>query len=162
MDKKSVVNLKLAESKTKELIKSGERESRKIIEDSKKLDNLIGQFDTIKKSNFASDIFKYIELMTSMVKSYYRKEYRKMPVGVIVSIVSALLYVLNPFDLVPDVIPGIGFVDDALVIAFCFKMVRSDLDKYAEWLEENPKLDPRKNKSTTKKTATKKTSAKKK
>ena len=162
MGKKKVLNVKVAESKTKEIIKDGEIESKKIVGDSKKLGDLSDQFEIIKKSNFTKEICNYIELMTSIVKSYYRKEYRKVPVGTIVSIVSALAYVINPFDLIPDVIPGIGQLDDALVVAFCFKMVQLDLDKYALWLEENPKLDPRKNsKKETKKKLTKTSTAKK-
>lgn len=33
-------------------------------------------------------------------------------------------------DMVPDVIPNVGYEDDAVVVAFCIKMFRNDLEKY--------------------------------
>ena len=36
-------------------------------------------------------------------------------------IVGALLYFINPFDLIPDITPIIGFVDDMSVIALAYR-----------------------------------------
>ena len=47
--------------------------------------------------------------------------------------IAALLYVLSPIDLIPDFIPVVGYVDDALVVAVCIKLVQADLDKYRDW-----------------------------
>ena len=55
------------------------------------------------------------------------------------AIAVVLLYVLNPLDIVPDLIPGFGFVDDAGVFAIGFKLIKKDFDRYLEWrgLSEN-------------------------
>jgi uncharacterized membrane protein YkvA (DUF1232 family) len=45
----------------------------------------------------------------------------------------ALIYVLNPFDIVPDVLPFVGAVDDASVVAACLMLLERDLFKYREW-----------------------------
>ena len=58
-------------------------------------------------------------------------------VGTIIAVISAILYLVTPFDLIADYIPVIGLVDDAAVILFCAFMVKSDLDDYAEWKAEN-------------------------
>jgi len=42
--------------------------------------------------------------------------------------------VLNPADVVPDVIIGVGYLDDATVVAFCLKLVQRELERYQEWL----------------------------
>ncbi len=49
------------------------------------------------------------------------------------AIVAALLYVLSPVDLIPDAIPIIGMVDDALVVAACLKLVKQDLADFEAW-----------------------------
>ncbi|WP_143151253.1 YkvA family protein, partial [Marinobacter nauticus] len=59
--------------------------------------------------------------------------YRAIPWKSIAAIAGALLYVLNPIDLIPDIIFGIGFLDDAGIVALCLKLVESDLHRYAAW-----------------------------
>jgi uncharacterized membrane protein YkvA (DUF1232 family) len=36
-------------------------------------------------------------------------------------------------------IPGIGYVDDASVIAFCLKLINDDLKDYEKWRKEKEK-----------------------
>ena len=79
---------------------------------------------------------KYIEdlkLLFSIIKDYFKGNYTEIPWWSIASIVAALIYVLNPIDLIPDFIPVIGLVDDALVVAYCLKMIETDLHDYKEW-----------------------------
>lgn len=47
----------------------------------------------------------------------------EVPVKLKLTIIGALLYLILPADCIPDVIPGIGFIDDVAVIGFVFKQV---------------------------------------
>lgn len=79
---------------------------------------------------------KYIDqakLMFDMLKDYRRGNYREVPWRSIAGIAVVLLYVLNPFDIVPDFIPAIGFIDDAGVFALGLKLLKNDFDRYLEW-----------------------------
>jgi uncharacterized membrane protein YkvA (DUF1232 family) len=78
------------------------------------------------------------KLLIAAVKDYWHGKYRRIPYWSIAAIVVALLYVLNPFDLIPDFIPGLGQVDDAAVVAACLLLVRQDLQKYKKWKIDNP------------------------
>jgi len=84
-----------------------------------------------KLNRFATDI----KLMFSLVRDYYNGRYRTIPWKSIAAIVGALIYVLNPLDLIPDLILSIGFIDDVGVVALCLKLVESDLHRYAAWKE---------------------------
>ncbi|MBS9780609.1 MAG: DUF1232 domain-containing protein [Moraxellaceae bacterium] len=77
--------------------------------------------------------FTDIQLFLGLLKDYYYGNYRKIPYKSIASIVTALLYLINPIDIIPDAIPVIGQIDDALVLGFCLKMIESDLEKYRFW-----------------------------
>jgi uncharacterized membrane protein YkvA (DUF1232 family) len=46
-----------------------------------------------------------------------------------------LLYVFNPFDLMPDMLPVIGQLDDVAVMGACLALVEQDLLKYKVWKE---------------------------
>jgi uncharacterized membrane protein YkvA (DUF1232 family) len=73
------------------------------------------------------------KLLLSLIGDYWNGEYRAVPYWVIGAGAFALLYVLSPVDLVPDLLPVIGFLDDAAVFSACLAMVRQELAKYAEW-----------------------------
>jgi uncharacterized membrane protein YkvA (DUF1232 family) len=80
-----------------------------------------------------------IPMLVSLVRSYIRKDYRDVPLGSIIAIVSALIYFLSPNDLLPDSIPVLGYVDEAAVFAFVWKMVADDIEEYRKWQEANGK-----------------------
>jgi uncharacterized membrane protein YkvA (DUF1232 family) len=48
-------------------------------------------------------------------------------------IVAALNYLIDPFDLIPDATPVLGFVDDATVIEFVTDKTRQTLDDFMMW-----------------------------
>ncbi len=94
-----------------------------------------------RKISSAGMLEKYSELgklMLKMLKDYKKGIYHNVPWFTIASIVVALLYVLNPFDIVPDFIPGIGYVDDLGVFTIALRFVETDLHRYLDWkLEED-------------------------
>lgn len=77
-------------------------------------------------------------LLIASVKDYWEGRYRRMPWGTVAAMAFSLLYVFNPFDLVPDVLPIIGEVDDAAVLAACLFLVEHDLLAYRQWKEAGP------------------------
>ena len=93
-----------------------------------------------KKLSNAGALKKYTELgkvMFGMLKDYRKGVYTNVPWFTIAAIAFAFLYVLNPFDIVPDFIPGIGYIDDFAVLTFGLRFIESDLHNYLDWkLEE--------------------------
>lgn len=73
------------------------------------------------------------KVMLAMVKDYATGRYREVPYWAISAAALALLYVLNPVDVIPDLIPGLGYLDDATVVAFCLKLMERELERYKEW-----------------------------
>ena len=78
-------------------------------------------------------LFRRIELLISMLRDYKRKEYKEIPWRVIAAVVFAILYFVNPFDLIPDFIPILGYLDDITVISLVFASIEHELKKYARW-----------------------------
>lgn len=84
-----------------------------------------------------------VKLMFSLVRDYWRGEYRQIPWKSIAAIAAALLYVLNPLDLIPDALLLVGLIDDAAVVATVLVWVESDLYRYAAWKEARDSSDDR-------------------
>ena len=49
---------------------------------------------------------------------------------------AALIYFLNPFDLIPDFLPTLGLVDDATLVALVVASISEDLARFREWEAE--------------------------
>lgn len=72
-------------------------------------------------------------ILVALVKDYRSGNYRGAIRWTIAAAAFALIYVLNPFDLIPDMLPFVGAVDDASVIGACLILIERDLHKYRDW-----------------------------
>lgn len=94
--------------------------------------------DIKKKFSARGPLKRFIEdgkVLTALVKDWRAGKYRQALYGTIAAVAFALLYVFNPFDIVPDVLPFIGVLDDATVIGAVLMLVERDLKKYRSWKE---------------------------
>ena len=97
----------------------------------------LGKEDEIKKlfkrvkvlAKYCNDLCEIFELLRDRVAG----DYRETPWTTIAALTGALIYVLSPIDMILDVIPLVGFLDDALVIGLAVKLAQPDLEKYRVW-----------------------------
>lgn len=80
-----------------------------------------------------TNVWGNIKLLFSLIKDYSSGEYKEIPWTSVAAVVSAILYFVSPIDVIPDVIPVIGYLDDAVVITLCMNWISVDLEKYQEW-----------------------------
>jgi uncharacterized membrane protein YkvA (DUF1232 family) len=103
----------------------------------KDIENVAEHTDDIRKQFSARGPLKrFIEdgrIMTALIKDWRTGNYRRALRWTIAAAAFALIYVINPFDLVPDILPFVGAVDDASVIAACLFLIERDLYQYREW-----------------------------
>ena len=125
----------MTSSKEQKMIETG---AEKVTD--KDLAKVVSKSDDIKKKfTSGGPLHRFIEdgqLLLSVIKDYRSGAFRKIPFGTIAAIVFTLVYVLNPFDLIPDFIPIIGQIDDAAVVAACLILVEHDLQTYKLWKQD--------------------------
>ena len=88
--------------------------------------------NSIPKAPFA-ELWAYLQTMLRLIQAYYRGQYRHVKIANLVLIIGAIIYVLDPWDLIPDWLPGLGFVDDATILAFAVQKTRETLDDFTSW-----------------------------
>jgi uncharacterized membrane protein YkvA (DUF1232 family) len=101
----------------------------KIISEEKKINTKSSKLDLNKFNKF----IKQIKLSLSLLKDFRNKSYTQVPWRTIALLSAAVLYFINPFDIVPDILPVFGITDDAILFLTVFKSIQSDLEKYGEW-----------------------------
>ncbi len=80
-----------------------------------------------------AEVWGYLTALFRLLRAYIRRDYRDIPWGSIVLVIVAIIYFVSPIDLIPDMLPGIGFIDDAAVIAFVVAQIKADLDNFLAW-----------------------------
>ena len=75
----------------------------------------------------------YLQTMLRLVRAYARGEYKQVSNDDLTWIVAALNYLVDQFDLIPDKVPFLGFVDDAIVVGFVADKTRQTLDDFMIW-----------------------------
>ena len=128
------MNRNLTENEILEEVEKGSSEI-----DNNKLDLIVNDEEEIKKkssrldSNKFMKLIKQLKLAVSLIKDFKNKVYTDIPWRSIAFLGAAVIYFINPFDMVPDMLPVFGFADDAVLFASIFKSIQFDLEKYAEW-----------------------------
>lgn len=56
-------------------------------------------------------------------------------------ILSALVYFCDPEDLIPDHIPGLGFLDDAIMVELAVRGLKHEIEAYQDFCEYRRKYD---------------------
>jgi len=83
-----------------------------------------------------ADVAEDVMTLMAMVKDYAAGNYREVPERTILTATVALLYIFNPFDLIPDLVPGLGLLDDAAVATMVLRALQHDLQNYRSWTQK--------------------------
>jgi uncharacterized membrane protein YkvA (DUF1232 family) len=75
----------------------------------------------------------YLQTMLRLIRAHLRGEYDQVPHDALLWIIAALSYLIDPFDLIPDKTPFLGFVDDATVVEFVIDKAQQTLDDFMIW-----------------------------
>ena len=131
----------ITEEKVKEEYEKGFKEAEKLLNNPDKLEKILQKIERkLKVLPVVGNTFSIVPAMISLVRSYVKKEYTEIPLGSIVGIISALIYILSPIDLVPDAVPVAGYIDDTAILLACLKAgAEDDIKDYQKWRDEHNK-----------------------
>jgi len=79
------------------------------------------------------ETWPYFQAMLRLIHAYSQGNYRDVPESTLVVIIAAIIYVLNPLDVIPDALPALGYLDDATVLALAVRRARQTLDDFMAW-----------------------------
>ena len=86
---------------------------------------------------FVGETILDIQDLIAMLDDYYLGRYTKVPAVVIAGTAAIVAYLVSPIDLIPDKVPILGVIDDALVIKIVLELcIDKELDRYRAWREQ--------------------------
>ena len=90
------------------------------------------QIKAIGKDKLAS-LVEPITAAFRLLKAYAKGEYKDISFESLALIVASMIYFVMPVDVIPDFIVGLGFTDDAALLAWTFKSVAADIERFLKW-----------------------------
>jgi len=95
-----------------------------------------------RQKSVLANIWEELQTLIRLGRAWRAGAYREVPWQSIVYATAALVYFINPFDIVPDFIPAAGYLDDATVIGFVIRSLKQDLTKFLAWEKTQDREDP--------------------
>ena len=90
---------------------------------------LLDEVRSADAPDFISERLMKLEIMLQMIQD---KEW-KLPQKEVTRILNALAYFSEPEDLIPDHIPGLGFLDDAIMVELVVRELRHEIEAYEDF-----------------------------
>lgn len=119
------------EVKAKKLLEIGYSKAKEVLTNKEEVEKFLIEVENKIKIIPVKDVnLDKVPDMISLVRSYIDKSYTNISIENMAVIVSALLYLVAPIDVIPDSVPGIGYSDDIGVIKFALKIVNNNLEEY--------------------------------
>lgn len=90
--------------------------------------------EKLRKAPVIGSLVEDLIVMTELVTDSLRGLYDELPRGTVMGILAALFYAFSPIDLILDIIPFAGYLDDAAVIGLILELgLARDLMQYRDW-----------------------------
>ena len=126
---------KIKQSVWRALFKSAVTSAKRLIKNRDQLHDIIRDvlFNIRKHSGAIREIRADLQIIIRLLQSWLSGDYKEISLKTLAILIAALLYFLNPFDAVPDVIPVVGYVDDVSVVAWVIKTLKGEIEKFREW-----------------------------
>lgn len=71
--------------------------------------------------------------LAALVRAWAGRRYRVVPWRSLGILALVLVYVVSPIDIIPDVIPGFGVVDDAAMLGLFLRSLLRDARSFRDW-----------------------------
>lgn len=129
----------------KSIIDDGMQKAQGLVDNPEQINDLLNQLQEKLKElpDTVSTAFSNVPVMAQMVKCYATREYTEVSPKVIISLISAFIYLVKKNDLVSDDIPIVGYADDLVIATVAMAINEPELNAFKAWRDqqENEPID---------------------
>lgn len=68
-----------------------------------------------------------------MLKAHVSGSYKIRSMRILITLLAAIIYFINPLDLIPDIIFGIGLADDLAVLTWVYRAAADEITSFKNW-----------------------------
>lgn len=124
----------ISEENISDNLEKAKEKAEDILNDVKKTDNLINKAfrmcERLSNLPIIGSVFSDLPYLCYMVSDYVHGVYKEIPLATIITATAGIIYIVSPIDLIPDVVPLIGQIDDAAVLGLVWTAIHQDIESY--------------------------------
>ncbi|MCY8996993.1 YkvA family protein [Bacillus inaquosorum] len=76
---------------------------------------------------------QHITVFFQMLRDWRNGDYPRSQIKTLLLLSAAILYIAMPLDIIPDVILGLGIIDDAAVLGLIWTLIKKEMSQYEKW-----------------------------
>lgn len=110
--------------------------SNSLLGNKSKLLILGGKLAAYLKKGGLKKVKSDLQLLGAYLHDVVKGNYKGYSKGALTLVVAAILYVVSPLDILPDILP-LGFLDDIAIITWAMGQLNAELEKYKASKEDS-------------------------
>lgn len=120
---KKYVSYSKAAKRARDILKNTESTEQLIKDVEKKSEGFQEKF---------GDLWDDFKAVTRLLKAWVMREY-DAPWKLVTTVAAVFVYFIMPLDGIPDILLGLGYIDDIAVFAWAVKRMRTQIDAFKAW-----------------------------
>jgi uncharacterized membrane protein YkvA (DUF1232 family) len=115
-------------------LEQAKEKAEEFIHSKDKVVELLSQSIPKAKRNyeFLLEPWESLQILLRMVRAWLGGRYSP-PIVTVLGGIAALVYFVDPFDMIPDTVPVLGYLDDTAVIAAVVRMNLTAVSRFRNW-----------------------------
>lgn len=115
-------------------LKRSIRKAEKVGKDRSRVKQVLAEASTkaLVNREKLGEAWDHLQTLFRLIGAWVTRRYTQVPWRVLVIGLAAVIYFVNPLDIVPDFLP-FGLLDDIGVIGLAVSMMREDLTRFRAW-----------------------------
>lgn len=110
-----------------------EEQAKQNIHDPKKMEEMKSHKERLFANPALTKIRASLCLLWRYMEAVTSRRYTNYSLWALTKIVAVLIYVISPLDLVPDILPWVGFLDDIIAVGYVVNLTSEELNKFQAW-----------------------------
>ena len=110
-----------------------QHEAEETVNDRERMEDLGNKRDEFTQKKGLSRVKQQLVLLWDYLSAVTSGRYKEYSMWAYLKVIACLLYVVSPFDLVPDFFPWVGWLDDIAVVIYVCGLVKEELDRFSVW-----------------------------
>lgn len=121
--------------------------SNSLLSDKSKVMALLASLTGYMKKGGLCKVKEDLKLLSAYISDIVHGRYKDYSRSSLTLAVAAVLYVVSPLDLMPDLLP-VGFIDDVAIVTWALSRLTDEMTHYRDWRTTSQQIEIASNNAT--------------